>query len=70
MPRRPVESDDETLIGSTESCRILNVDKTTLARWAAMGRIGIAHKLPGRNGAYLFRRGDIRALAAQREEAS
>jgi predicted site-specific integrase-resolvase len=67
MPERRTQSDDEALIGSTESCRILNVDKTTLARWAAMGRIVPAHKLPGRNGAYLFRRGDIKDLAAQRE---
>jgi excisionase family DNA binding protein len=67
MPRRRVQSDDETLIGSNESCRILEVDKTTLARWAANGRITPAYKLPGRNGAYLFRRADIKALAEQRE---
>jgi predicted site-specific integrase-resolvase len=68
MPRRRVQKDDdEALIGSTESCRILNVDKATLSRWVTSGRITPAHKLPSRNGAYLFRRADIKALAEQRE---
>jgi predicted site-specific integrase-resolvase len=59
----------DDLIGATESGRILNVDKTTLTRWVASGRLVVAHKLPGRNGAYLFRRGDINALAQSRQEA-
>jgi hypothetical protein len=68
MSELVITSDD--LIGSTESCRILNVDKTTLARWASSGQLVAAHKLPGRNGAYLFRRGDINALAESRQGAA
>ncbi len=54
------------LIGSTESVRILRVDKATLTRWVAAGRITPAHQLPGRNGAFLFHRADIEKLAAER----
>lgn len=57
------------LIGSTEACRILSIDKATLTRWVAAGTIQSAHKLPGRNGAYLFARADIEALQAERASA-
>lgn len=58
------------LIGSTESCRILLIDKATLTRWVADEKITAAHKLPGKNGAYLFNRADVERLAAERAEAS
>lgn len=60
---------NDDLIGSTEACRILNVDKATLSRWATTGILNSAHKLPGRNGAYLFHRADIETLAAERATA-
>lgn len=63
----PCQSD---LIGSTESCRILSIDKATLSRWVTAGNIIPAHRLPGKNGAMLFRRRDIERLAAKRAEAS
>lgn len=53
------------LIGSTEAARTINVDKTTLTRWVADGRIATAHKLPGRNGAYLFHRGEVDRVAKE-----
>lgn len=56
------------LIGSTEACRILRIDKATLTRWVAADSIKPAHKLPGRNGAYLFNRSDIDTIAAERAE--
>lgn len=59
----------ENLIGSAEACRILDVDRSTLTRWVAGGRITPAVKLPKRNGAYLFDRADIEALAAERTAA-
>jgi excisionase family DNA binding protein len=50
------------LIGSTEACRLLDIDKRTLVRWISAGRVIPAYRLPGKNGAYLFRRADIEAL--------
>jgi predicted DNA-binding transcriptional regulator AlpA len=36
---------------------------------AASGRLPVAHKLPGRTGAYLFRRDDVEAEASQQPAA-
>ena len=58
------------LIGSAEACRILRIHPATLTRWAAAGTLKPAHKLPGKNGAYLFRRADVEALVAERAEAT
>jgi excisionase family DNA binding protein len=58
------------LIGTAEACQILGVDKATISRWVADGDILPAHKLPHKNGAFLFHRADIDALAAQRNEAN
>jgi predicted site-specific integrase-resolvase len=58
------------LIGSSESCRILEIDKSTLSRWVADGVITPASKMPGRNGAYVFHRRDVEALRDERAEQS
>lgn len=58
------------LIGSAEACRILNVNNSTLTRWVAAGNVKAAHKLPGKNGAYLFIRADIERKADENAEAS
>lgn len=60
------------LIGSAESCRILNVHPATLGRWVAAKPpiLTPAYQGPGKNGAYVFRRADIEELAAQRAEAA
>lgn len=62
------------LIGSSEACRILRVDKSTLSRKVADGTLTPASKMPGRNGAYVFHRRDIERLrerrAAEAREAS
>lgn len=57
---------DTELIGSSEVCRILQINPSTVGRWVESGRLTPAHKLPGRNGAYLFHRADIDAIAAER----
>lgn len=57
------------MIGSKESCRILGIDKATLSRWVSAGQLTPVHKLPGRNGAYLFDRAHIENIAAQRTSA-
>ena len=53
------ESDE--MIGTAEAARMLGVDKTTMTRRAAEGRPEPVVKLPGRNGAFLFRRADVEA---------
>jgi predicted site-specific integrase-resolvase len=57
------------LIGSAESCRILGIHPATLGRWVAAGVLTTAHRLPGKNGAHLFKRVDIEALAAEKRAA-
>jgi predicted site-specific integrase-resolvase len=57
------------IIGSTEACTILAVDKSTLSRWVAAGRITPVARLPRKNGALIFNRSDIDALAAERATA-
>jgi predicted site-specific integrase-resolvase len=53
------------LIGSAEACELLGgIDRSTLSRWVAFGKLTPAQQLPGRNGAFLFRRTDVEALAA------
>lgn len=54
------------LIGSTEACRILGIERSTLVRWVQMKWLKPAGKLPGPNGAYLYRRAEIERLAAER----
>ena len=56
-------------IGSAEVARKLKISQVTVARWVASGQIEPVHKLPGKNGAYLFRRADVDALAAERASA-
>lgn len=51
------------IIGSAEAAEILGVDRRTLTRMVADGRIEPATKLPARTGAYLFDRAAIEALA-------
>ncbi len=59
----------DDIIGSTEACTILNIDKATISRWVAAGRITPGAKLPRKNGAFLFARADIDALATERASA-
>ena len=55
------------LIGSAEVCERLGIDRSTLSRWVAAGKITPALKLPGRRGAFLF--DPAIADPRQREEA-
>lgn len=56
---------DELIISSQVGV-ILGKSPRTIARLAEQGEIPYASKLLGPNGAYLFRRSDIEAMAAQR----
>jgi predicted site-specific integrase-resolvase len=58
------------LIGSAEACQILGIDRSSLVRLAQLGRLATAMKLPGANGARLYRREDVEALAVQRRASA
>lgn len=66
--RTPQPAQD--LIGTAEICRLLQCNPATVGRWVASGKLTPAHKLPGKNGAFLFTRADIEKFAADRAEAS
>ncbi|SLI51266.1 Uncharacterised protein [Mycobacteroides abscessus subsp. abscessus] len=54
------------LIGSSEACALMRISRATLTRGVLSGQFHAATKLPGSNGAYLFERRYIEALAAKR----
>lgn len=58
------------LLNSAEVCAQLGIDRSTLTRRVAAGRVPYAGKAPGVRGAYLFHRADIERLAAERTPAS
>lgn len=58
------------LIGSVEAARLLGVDRSVLTRLVQSGDLKRAHKLPGENGAALYDRTAVEALAAARTEAA
>lgn len=57
---------DTDLIGSTEALGILEIDRSTLSRWVAAGRLTPVTRLSG--GAFVFRKTDVESLAAERAE--
>lgn len=42
------------LLSSSEVCSALFLNRSTLSRWVAAGKIVPAHQAPGRNGAMVF----------------
>lgn len=65
---------NEPFIGSAEVCRLLRINQATVGRWVEAKKLVPVHKLPGKNGAYLFDRAAIERLdaklAAERAEQS
>lgn len=53
----------DDLLTSPQASLILKVSTRTVQRMADAGEIPVAQKLPGPNGAYLYRRSDVEALA-------
>lgn len=45
-------------------CDLLGIDRSTLSRWVALGRIAAAIKGPGIRGAYFFERAEVERLLA------
>lgn len=58
--------DPDEMIVSSQVGVIMGKSPRTIARLAEQGEIPYASKLPGPNGAYLFRRSEIEELAAKR----
>ena len=59
----------EDLLTSPQAGVILGKSARTIHRMAESGALPIAQKLPGPNGAFLFRRKDIERLAASERVA-
>ena len=61
-----LKSTDELVITS-EACEILgNLDRSTISRWVQLGKLTPAKRIRmGKNGAFLFRRADVEALALE-----
>jgi predicted site-specific integrase-resolvase len=59
---RSTELDADELVGAAVAAELLSVDRSTLNRWVAAGRLTPHHALPGRTGARLYRRGDVERL--------
>lgn len=64
------KSSPEELLTSSQAGGIINRSYRTVIRLAETGELPVAAKLPGPNGAYLFKRGDVERLAALRAEQS
>lgn len=47
------------LIGSAETCEILGIDRATLVRRIAAGKLATAAKMPGATGPYVFERSEV-----------
>lgn len=59
----------DELLTSPQSAALLEVSLRTVHRLAEAGELAPAHRLPGPNGAFLFRRGDVEALRDARAKA-
>lgn len=53
------------LIGSAEAEVILDIDRATVVRWAASGRLKLIGRLSGPSGALLFDRAHVVAVAEE-----
>lgn len=55
---------------SAEVCARLGIDRSTLSRWVAAGKITPAIQAPGIRGPFLFHRDDVEELALRLARAS
>lgn len=63
-------TDPDELLTAPQAGVLLKCSYRTAIRLMEQGLLPRAHKLPGPNGAYLFKRSDVEKLAAQRTEAA
>lgn len=58
-------------LSSAEVCSELSIDRSTLSRWVAAGKIAPAFKLPGLRGPFVFTRDEVdRVRAEDKAQAS
>lgn len=50
---------------SAAVCEALHIDRSTLSRWVASGRIQPATKLPGLRGAFLFDPSEVERIKSE-----
>ena len=50
---------NDVLIGSAEACEMLGIDRATLVRRIAAGKIKALTKMPGARGPYVFELAEI-----------
>ena len=67
---RVMQSRADELLTTSQVAVILRKPVGTVNRWASEGRLAFERKLPGRTGAYLFRRADVERLARELRKAS
>ena len=60
----------DELLTSPQAGLILGKSARTVARMAEAGEIPVALKLPGPNGAWLYRRADVQALLDEQKAAA
>ncbi len=60
----------DELITTAQAGRLIGKSARTVIRLGESGALPIAQKLPGPNGAFLFHRTDVEALAAGRTEVA
>ena len=53
---------NDALLTSPQASHLLGKSIRTIHRLTQSGELPVAHKLPGPNGAFLFRREDVEAL--------
>ena len=56
--------DQDELVSTAEAAQMLNRHVRSIHRLVQTGELVPVAKIPGRTGAYLFRRGDVEALKA------
>ena len=53
-------------VTSAGVCTLLKIDRSTLSRWVAAGKITPAVKAPGVRGAFLFAPNEVQRILAER----
>lgn len=54
-----------TILTSAEVCALLHINRSTLTRWVAAGRITPETKLPGIRGAFIFSAAEVERVRAE-----
>lgn len=66
-----MDTDEERLLTSAEVCEALGIERSTLSRWVASGRVVAAAKGPGIRGPFFFAPAEVeRALSLRTDDVS